>query len=117
MVVGAVVLALVGVASRVIATDPVGYGFAFWPFANHADLVEHQVMDTVSEVARSRVAPQQVPAAVVADGVEVVRAHVGDPANSVWMTLRIELPDGDRCREVVVLGEHGVEINSRRVSC
>ncbi|HEV7909204.1 MAG TPA: hypothetical protein VGP03_13745 [Pseudonocardiaceae bacterium] len=37
----------------VLGSDPVGYGVAFWPFADSADQAEKQLMALVSASARS----------------------------------------------------------------
>ncbi|WP_433265385.1 hypothetical protein ACQPZF_37785 [Actinosynnema sp. CS-041913] len=110
------VILLVGVAAQVVSTDPVGYGVPFWPFANGSDRAEHRVMDAVTAAARSEGDPSRVPSAVAADGVEVLDTRLHVPGGSVWMRLRFHLPDGVRCREVMVLGD-GVQVNSRRVEC
>ncbi len=113
LVVVPAVLVLV-LTARVVSTDPVGYGVPFWPFANGSDRVEHQVMGQVTSVARALRRLDAVPAAVAAEGVEVLEARVG--VGSVWMRVRLHVPDGTRCREVSVLGD-GVRVNSRRVTC
>ncbi|MFI9007438.1 hypothetical protein ACIGNX_09445 [Actinosynnema sp. NPDC053489] len=106
----ALVLAL---AARVVSTDPVGYGVAFWPFADGGDRAELRAVDRVTSIARvSR--PAAVPSAVAAEGVEVLASRVG--ADDVWLRVRLRVPDGTRCREVTVLGD-GVQVNSRRVDC
>ncbi|MFD1150333.1 hypothetical protein [Saccharothrix hoggarensis] len=101
--------------ARVVSTDPVGYGVPFWPFANGSDRAEHRLMDQVTTVARALRHVDAVPAAVAAQGVEVLDARIG--AGTVWMRVRLHVPDGVRCREVTVLGDTGVQVNSRRVGC
>ncbi|MBW4716186.1 hypothetical protein [Saccharothrix obliqua] len=110
------VVLLAAVAALVVSTDPVGYGVPFWPFANVADLAEHRVMDAVTAAARSQGDPARVPGAVAADGVEVLDTRLHPPGGDVWLRLRLDLPDGARCREVMVLGD-GVQVSSRRVDC
>jgi hypothetical protein len=44
----------------------------------------------------------------------VLEARVG--VGTVWMRVRVHVPDGSRCREVSVLGD-GAQVNSRRVDC
>lgn len=105
------VLVLTG---RVVSTDPVGYGVPFWPFANGSDRVESEVMDQVTSIARALRRLDEVPSAVAAKGVEVLEARVG--VGTMWMRVRLHVPDGTRCREVSVLGD-GAQVNSRRVSC
>ncbi|MGM1060305.1 hypothetical protein [Saccharothrix sp. Mg75] len=106
---------VVGVAVRVVSSDPVGYGVPFWPFANGSDRVERGVMDQVAATARALTRLDAVPGAVAEEGVEVLDAQVG--AGAVWMRVRLRVPDGVRCREVSVLGDTGVQVNSRRVDC
>ncbi|MCE6999387.1 hypothetical protein LZG04_31940 [Saccharothrix sp. S26] len=113
LVVVPAVLLLV-LTARVVSTDPVGYGVPFWPFANGSDRVEYQVMGRVTATARTSRRVDAVPSAVAAEGVEVLAARVG--AGTIWMRVRLHVPDGTRCREVSVLGD-GVRINSRRVDC
>ncbi|WP_447004305.1 hypothetical protein ACRAKI_32500 [Saccharothrix isguenensis] len=108
------VLVLV-LTARVVSTDPVGYGVPFWPFANGSDRVEYLVMDQVTSIARALPRLDAVPSAVAAEGVEVLDARV--EAGGMWMRVRLHVPDGSRCREVTVLGDTGVEVNSRRVEC
>jgi len=126
---------LVGVtmSGRVLSTDPVGYGVPFWPFANGADQAESQVMTGVVAAARAKAEAfgdlAGVPAAVADSGVEVLESTVDQPTSadgSVWLRVRLHLPAGatqslgvspTRCREVVVLGNTGLEVNSRRVPC
>ncbi|WP_156077303.1 hypothetical protein [Saccharothrix sp. NRRL B-16314] len=108
------VLVLV-LTARIVSTDPVGYGVPFWPFANGSDRVEYLVMDHVTSVVRTLRRLDAVPSAVAAEGVEVLDARVG--ASSMWMRVRMHVPDGSRCREVTVLGDTGVQVNSRRVDC
>ncbi|KOX21901.1 hypothetical protein ADK67_24905 [Saccharothrix sp. NRRL B-16348] len=108
-----VVLILV-LSARVVSTDPVGYGVPFWPFANGSDRVEHRVMDQVTSIARALRRLDEVPSAVAAEGVEVLEARVG--VGTMWMRVRVHVPDGTRCREVSVLGD-GAQVNSRRVDC
>ncbi|MBB5955105.1 hypothetical protein FHS29_001675 [Saccharothrix tamanrassetensis] len=107
---------LLAVAARVVSTDPVGYGVPFWPFASGSDRVEHRVVDAVAAAVRSEGDPSRVPSAVAVDGVEVVATRRHAPGGNVWMRLRFHLPEGVRCREVVVLGD-GVQVSSRRVDC
>ncbi|WP_158844341.1 hypothetical protein [Saccharothrix deserti] len=108
------VLVLV-LTARVVSTDPVGYGVPFWPFANGSDRVEHRVMDEVTTTARALRHLEAVPSALAAEGVEVLEARVG--VGNMWMRVRLHVPDGTRCREVFVLGDTGVQVNSRRVDC
>ncbi|MBB5805960.1 hypothetical protein F4560_005728 [Saccharothrix ecbatanensis] len=108
------VLVLV-LTARVVSTDPVGYGVPFWPFANGSDRVEYLVMSQVTSIARALPRLDAVPSAVAAEGVEVLDARVD--AGSMWMRVRLDVPDGSRCREVTVLGDTGVQVNSRRVDC
>lgn len=105
------------VVPPVVSTDPVGYGVPFWPFAGAAEQAEHRVMDAVTAAARAQGDVSGVPAAVAADGVEVLDTRLGQAADSVWMRLRLRVPGGVRCREVIVLGDRGVEVSSRRVDC
>ncbi|WP_461121289.1 hypothetical protein [Saccharothrix stipae] len=112
LVVPAVLLLVL--TARVVSTDPVGYGVPFWPFANDSDDVEHRVMDRVTSIARALRRPDAVPSALAAEGVDVLEARVG--AGDTWMRVRVQAPDGTRCREVTVLGD-GIEVNSRRVEC
>ncbi|NUT51629.1 MAG: hypothetical protein HOV94_30685 [Saccharothrix sp.] len=114
LVVVPAVLVLV-LTTRVLATDPVGYGVPFWPFANGSDVAEGRVMGQVTTVARALRHLDAVPSAVAAQGVEVLDARIGP--GSMWMRLRLHVPDGTRCREVTVLGDAGVQVNSRRVDC
>jgi len=107
---------LMAVVARVVSSDPVGYGVPFWPFANRSVEAEHRVMDVVAAAVRAQGDPARVPAAVAADGVEVLAASLQVPGGGVWMRLRFPVPDGVRCREVRVLGD-GVQVNSRRVDC
>ncbi|CCH34894.1 hypothetical protein ABZ816_20245 [Actinosynnema sp. NPDC047251] len=110
-------LALVGgLAAVVVSADPVGYGVPLWPFANGSDLVEYRIMDTVTDSARAQGDPARVPSAVTADGVEVLDTRLHPPGGGIWMRVRLHLPDGTRCREVMVLGD-GVQVSSRRVDC
>ncbi|MEV0678296.1 hypothetical protein AB0I60_17450 [Actinosynnema sp. NPDC050436] len=110
-------LALLGaLATVVVSTDPVGYGVPLWPFASRSDQVEYRIMDAVTESARAQGDPARVPGAVAADGVEVLDTHLNPPGGGVWLRVRLHLPDGARCREVMVLGD-GVQVNSRRVDC
>ncbi|WP_367135242.1 hypothetical protein [Saccharothrix sp. HUAS TT1] len=108
------VLALV-LVGRVVSTDPVGYGVPFWPFANGSDHVEHRVMDDVTTTARALGHLDEVPSALAAEGVEVLEVRID--AGSMWMRVRLHVPDGARCREVTVLGDTGIQVNSRRVDC
>ena len=101
-------------AARVVSTDPVGYGVPFWPFANGSDRVEHRVMDQVTSATRALRRLDEVPSAVAAEGVEVLASRIG--LGTVWMRVRLHVPDGTRCREVTVLGD-GAQVNSRRVDC
>ncbi|MEU4446405.1 hypothetical protein AB0K14_18015 [Actinosynnema sp. NPDC050801] len=112
LVVPAVLLLVL--TARVVSTDPVGYGVPFWPFANDSDDVEHRVMDRVTSIARALRRLDAVPSALAAEGVEVLDARVG--VGDMWMRVRVQAPDGTRCREVTVLGD-GIEVNSRRVEC
>lgn len=127
------VLVGVAMAGRVLSTDPVGYGVPFWPFANGADQAESQVMSSVVAAARAKAEAlgdlRDVPSAVAASGVEVLESKVDQPTSadgSVWLRVRLHLPVGEtqsvdmsptRCREVVVLGNTGIAVNSRRVPC
>ncbi|MEU4740770.1 hypothetical protein AB0G02_09925 [Actinosynnema sp. NPDC023658] len=106
---------LLVLAARVVSTDPVGYGVPFWPFANGSDRVEYRVMDEVTTIARALRHLDAVPSAVAAEGVEVLEARTG--VDTMWMRVRLHVPDGTRCREVTVLGDTGVRVNSRRVDC
>jgi hypothetical protein len=131
----AIAAVLIGfaLAGRVLASDPVGYGVPFWPFANGADQAESQAMSGVATAARTQARPlgdlAGVPSAVVAAGVEVLDSKIDQPTSaegSVWLKVRLHLPAGatqalglspTRCREVVILGNTGIEVNSRRVPC
>jgi hypothetical protein len=106
---------VLALSARVVSTDPVGYGVPFWPFANGSDRVEYRVMDEVTTIARALRRLDAVPSAVAAEGVEVLEARVG--VGTIWMRVRLHVPDGTRCREVTVLGDTGVQVNSRRVDC
>ncbi len=101
---------------RVVATDPIGYGIPFWPFGNGSDQAEFRIMDALTAAARSQGDPAQVPMAVAADGVEVLDTRLHVPDGGVWMRVRLLLPDGARCREIMVSGD-GVQVSSRRVDC
>ncbi|MFJ6675319.1 hypothetical protein ACIQMJ_29810 [Actinosynnema sp. NPDC091369] len=107
------VLVLV-LTARVVSTDPVGYGVPFWPFADGSDRVEYRVMGEVTSMARTLPRLDAVPAALAAEGVEVLEARVD--VEAVWLRVRVHVPDGTRCRVVSVLGD-GVRVNSRRVDC
>lgn len=106
---------VLGVAARVVSTDPVGYGVPFWPFADGSDRVEYRVMGEVTTIARALRRLDEVPPALAAEGVEVLEARIG--VGTMWMRVRLHVPDGARCREVSVLGDTGVRVNSRRVDC
>ncbi|ONI83763.1 hypothetical protein ALI22I_35515 [Saccharothrix sp. ALI-22-I] len=108
------VLVLV-LTARVVSTDPVGYGVPFWPFANGSDRVEYRVMGEVTTIARAMRRLDAVPSALAAEGVEVLEARIG--VGTMWMRVRMQVPDGTRCREISVLGDTGVQVNSRRVDC
>ncbi|WP_306748593.1 hypothetical protein [Saccharothrix yanglingensis] len=108
-------LIVAGLAVPVVSSDPVGYGVPFWPFANGSDRVEWRVMDQVTATARAIGRLDAVPDAVADEEVEVLAARIG--ADAMWMRVRLHVPDGVRCREVSVLGDTGVRVNSRRVDC
>lgn len=104
-----------GVAARVVSTDPVGYGVPFWPFADAGDRVESRVMGEVVTAARALDRLDALPGAVAGEGgVEVLEARV-EPGH-MWMRVRLHVPDGVRCREVGVT-DPGVRVTSRRVAC
>ncbi|MEU4801927.1 hypothetical protein [Actinosynnema sp. NPDC023587] len=105
-----------GVAAVVVPTDPVGYGVPPWPFATGSDQAEYRIMGTVAEAARAQGDPARVPSAVAGDGVEVLDTRLHPPGGGIWLRVRLHVPDGTRCREVMVLGD-GVQVNSRRVDC
>ncbi|GAA1277904.1 hypothetical protein GCM10009634_21600 [Saccharothrix xinjiangensis] len=109
-------VAVLGVAAKVVSSDPVGYGVPFWPFADVGDHVESRVMDEVTTAARDLGRLDAVPGAVAGeDGVEVLESRV--VAGQVWMRVRLRVPDGVRCRAVGVLRDAGVQVTSRRVEC
>ncbi|MFT7836637.1 hypothetical protein Q5530_10850 [Saccharothrix sp. BKS2] len=109
-------VAVLGVALKVVSTDPVGYGVPFWPFADAGDRVESRVMGEVTTTARALRRLDAVPGAVAGeDGVEVLEARVA--AGRMWMRVRLRVPDGVRCREVGVLRDVATQVTSRRVEC
>jgi hypothetical protein len=117
----AAVLACAFVTARVAATDPVGYGMAFWPIASAADEAEDRLMAAVESTARTAADLAEVPQALGVTGeVEVLSADVRDPGStdgSVLMRIRFRVQGdaGERCREVMVRGN--AEVSSRRVAC
>ncbi|WP_199439492.1 hypothetical protein [Umezawaea beigongshangensis] len=116
----AAVLGCAFVTARVAATDPVGYGLAFWPIASAADEAEDRLMAAVESTARTAAGLAEVPEALGVTGeVEVLSADVRDAGStdgSVLMRIRFRVQgDGQRCREVMVRGN--AEVSSRRVDC
>jgi hypothetical protein len=118
------------VTGRVLASDPVGYGVAFWPFADSADRAEEQLMALVSASARTPSGDlAAVPIAVRRERVEVLLSEVRSPTSpdgTVFMRLRLHLPASTgnafgvepvRCREAIVRGRSGLDVSSRRVDC
>jgi hypothetical protein len=104
-----------GLISQVLAADPVGYGVPVWPFADAVDQAENRVMDSVVVAARGVSSLDSVPSAVSVGDVDVLDTKADD--GNVWLRVRLHLPAGYRCREVVIRGAQPVEVNSRRVAC
>ncbi|MFF5094596.1 MULTISPECIES: hypothetical protein [Actinosynnema] len=117
--VGGLATAVLAFAGLVVSTDPVGYGLPFWPFATNADHAEGRAMDSFLATARAQRDVARLPQAVAGEAVEVLAATPGGVRDdSVWMRVRLHLPDGGvRCREVIVFNQVGFELNSRRVDC
>ncbi|QFZ23256.1 hypothetical protein [Saccharothrix syringae] len=104
---------VLGVAVRVVASDPVGYGVPFWPFATPSDRAEDRVMVELTTTARALRSLDAVPRAITrGDDVEVLQSR--EDAGRLWLRVRLRVPDGVRCREV---GVTDARVTSRRVDC
>lgn len=92
----------------VLASDPIGYGVPFWPFADTADHQENALMSRVSAAVRDGTP-------LIGEDVELVRTT--EQYGSTFWTVRLTVDGEVRCRELVVQPGGTHDVTSRRVPC